>query len=367
MKTIVIHIGPPKTATSALQFCFSQNAEHLLENDIWYPQHRVDSNLVSSGNMGCILSRHTDYSNEPSLRQWKVDEHKAKKLLAELNNKSCSTLLLSSEFFWTEAIELFRVFPTAKFVAYLRNPIELLESNYNQGIKRHGKTKKLSVRRDVKFASLLTLSKLYKNIGRNNFELRPYCDDLYVGGRIETDFFSCLKVDCQTLNTERINRSYSFEALEFKRMANHFNLGKLEPKLDRVLQGCTLGNMNYSFIGPEKHQKLLARYLRRLDSLIEKNSLNELRAYRKYIESSGQKEFVRQNIDESSLQMISDYLRVSAPLIYSDLRSIVRGNLQVDLPAKGFYNCFNKSPANPISKIARRVKERISKRKANDS
>ena len=361
MTNIFVHIGPPKTGTSALQFCFKQNAEELMANGIWYPQHRVDSNLVSSGNMHCIMSRDPKSS---SLRRWRVDERKAERLLVELQKTGCEQLLLSSEFFWTEFTELQRVFPDAKFIAYLRSPIELLESNYNQGVKRHRTIKKIFVKKDIRFPTLATFSKLYADNGKSAFELRPYCDELYVGGRIETDIFSVLGVKCAKLSSAKINSSYSIEALEFKRMANYFDLGTLEPELDRALQGCGMGNMNYSLIRPEKYAILHRRCLRQLDTFIDAFELEDLEPFREHIASTSQKEFVRQHIDESALKMISEYLRLSEPSVYTNLQKLVRANPNTRLPNNGFYNCFDKNPRGHISLLARRVKQRLSGRQS---
>ena len=59
----------------------------------------------------------------------------------ELDASGCHTLLLSSEFFFPAIADIQKAFPEAEFVVYVRNPIELLESNYNQSVKRHDETK----------------------------------------------------------------------------------------------------------------------------------------------------------------------------------------------------------------------------------
>ena len=53
-KTIFIHVGPPKTGTSAIQNWFSKNADMLRTKGLFYPEHALDPNGVSSGNLSSI-------------------------------------------------------------------------------------------------------------------------------------------------------------------------------------------------------------------------------------------------------------------------------------------------------------------------
>ena len=54
IKNVYIHVGPPKTGTSAVQKWLNSNQRFLKENGIYYPSHNVDSNGVSSGNVRSI-------------------------------------------------------------------------------------------------------------------------------------------------------------------------------------------------------------------------------------------------------------------------------------------------------------------------
>ena len=50
MKNIYLHIGTPKTGTSALQSFLLNNSEELDRQGYDYPEHKVDVNHISSGN-----------------------------------------------------------------------------------------------------------------------------------------------------------------------------------------------------------------------------------------------------------------------------------------------------------------------------
>lgn len=354
-KKIVIHIGPPKTGTSALQFCFHRNTDYLSRNGVWYPQHPVGPNRVSSGNRDFILSPLPDPLDGPPTLNWSVDNKKIKKLCADFEKSKYTTLLLSSEFFWRQAMDLYKYFPNARYIAYLRNPIDLLESNYNQGVKRAGSTSPFSVRRPAIFRQLSVLSEIFEHKNKIRLELRPYGAEFFVGGSIEADFYSLLGLEYEQPDLGMINSSYSFEALEFKRHANHFELGALDAKLDNLLQGCDLGKSSYSLIPPARYRKLLDRYLRRLDRFIDNYSQSNLIAYRNGIESIQQRDFCQQKIDKISIQMISDYLRLNAPSEYRSLQTIVRNNRDILLPNNQFFECFDKKPPSRLIHAARKI------------
>ncbi|MFT7261331.1 MAG: hypothetical protein ACI9MS_003205, partial [Glaciecola sp.] len=137
-KEIYIHVGPPKTGTSAVQKWLSSNQAILQKQGVLYPSHSVDANGVSSGNVNCIYD--IDDKKQIQLNKDRLDI-----LIRDFQASQFSILLLSSEFFFRQMEELKRLIPDAKFIAYIRNPIETKESGYNQSVKRHFQVKKLNV------------------------------------------------------------------------------------------------------------------------------------------------------------------------------------------------------------------------------
>lgn len=91
-KRVIIHLGPPKTGTSAIQFWLSSHVEKLADQGVFYPDHRHDRNNISSGNVRNIF--HHGRKVKPE-----INRNALKTLMKQFEASGCSTLLLSSEFF----------------------------------------------------------------------------------------------------------------------------------------------------------------------------------------------------------------------------------------------------------------------------
>ena len=127
----IFHIGPSKTGTSAIQYWCETHRDELLKHNIYYPAHDVDANGISPGNLQSI------YSIGEENNHLTLNTKKLQKLIGDAEEQGANTVLLSSEFFFKRVNELAEHVPGAKFIAYIRFELELLESNYNQAVKRH--------------------------------------------------------------------------------------------------------------------------------------------------------------------------------------------------------------------------------------
>jgi arsenate reductase-like glutaredoxin family protein len=131
IKRVVVHTGPGKTGSSAIQAWLLKNSHFLEARGVYYPKHDILKNQISSGHLQEILNK-----NEKG--EWKVEPKKIARLLNTFHQSDCHTLLLSSEYFFHKIVEIQKYIPNAEFIAYIRNPVELIESNY-KGVKRHTK------------------------------------------------------------------------------------------------------------------------------------------------------------------------------------------------------------------------------------
>lgn len=261
---IYIHIGPPKTGTSAIQNWCSRHQKVLLENAVYYPSHTLDENGISSGNLLSLFSK--DSNNNLVYKEEKLlkETQRAKELGAKV-------IIFSSEFFFKQTEFLANAIPDAKFIAYIRFGLEQFESSYNQGVKRHGKTGELSIPNHPRSQTLLKLQKICERCGNNSrMILRGYGEPVFSGGNIITDFLSSFEeVDLGHIEVKkelRINSSYSHEGLQLKRWFNQFDLGSLQRSLDTFLQMQGQEAESYSLMDAEKFDSAKASYLNQLSA-----------------------------------------------------------------------------------------------------
>jgi hypothetical protein len=149
MKSLVLHIGIPKTGTSALQVFCAQNRAAMLAQSVDYFELGEFAlgagGKISAGN-GAHLARSF---LRPKGAAYKPDrEQQLAALDRQISASTCDVGLLSSEMFvfaedaalaefaqWLAArgIEL-------KFFYYIREQVEFLSSSYIQQVKRHACT-----------------------------------------------------------------------------------------------------------------------------------------------------------------------------------------------------------------------------------
>lgn len=268
-KKVYIHVGPPKTGTSAIQYWFNKHSKELLSEGVLYPEHSLDANKVSSGNVNQLVSIAND---QKSLY---FDVFKTRKLLASLKHGKSDIMLFSSEHFYYFLLWLFTCLPDAIYIFYIRHPLSALQSGYNQEIKRHKRTQPFVLPKNINFAHLEIL---YIIASEFNVDIRcrPYDKNMFINGSIIDDVLSCVdkSLSLKTSSAE-INSQYSFEAMEFMRAANNFATDPTLIELDLFLQEYSVGKPKFSCISPNDvklHNELL---LKDTDHLLEFFSISK--------------------------------------------------------------------------------------------
>ncbi|MCG7654040.1 hypothetical protein MHN00_10755 [Alteromonas sp. Cnat2-8] len=244
-KQVWIHLGPPKTGTSAIQKWMVANRAWLGTQGIMYPEYEVGANGISSGHIHLLLSE--------SNGKFKVDPAKVKSVYKQFEESPYRILLLSSEYFFYHAESLAALLPKVKFIAYVRCPIETFESVYNQSVKRHGKTEPLSFSKNLHTTTLDRLSELATNIKNGKVYFRAYLQS-NENFNLVSDFLSVLKLEC-IVDNENTNASYTFEALETKRWLNKFKLDSLNDEIDSALQALSEGTRNYTLLPEDRKER----------------------------------------------------------------------------------------------------------------
>ncbi|TPV55120.1 hypothetical protein FJ444_17840 [Aestuariibacter sp. GS-14] len=318
-KKILIHVGPPKTGTSVLQHWFNNNKDWLLSHSVYYPAHEVDSNNVSSGHKNLFLER------KPDTTRTSFSTILFEKVLKEFKLSGCETLLLSSEFFFYQIPQFFSYNDEfdLKFIAYVRADIDLVESLYNQSVKRNGQVKPLPIRATLPSSYLDDLETFIKDYSADMFSLRAYGDDsVFSGQDIVTDFMCELDIDVLSRppsNSAKINSSYSFEALEFKRWLNQFSLGEFESEIDFFLQAISSGYMSYSLIPSEAFEQYKAQSIAKIESLNQQAVINNCDKLLHYLNNKVRANYMHQELYPQHLNRIVQQLAGSNPTLLNRL------------------------------------------------
>ncbi len=233
MKKFILHMGLPKTGTSALQVCLIQNRKKLLKRHILYPAEKNDPSLVnkiSSGN-----GKMVNYFFRKPL--WKPKNILfRKKITSWLKSlPEDGSLLFSSE----DLVQRCRFDKLKKLeslcnkhvaelecVFYVRSIVGYVYSSYNQAVKRSGYNKSFSdyIRDDLQlpYDTILFLKERGVNVVVRNYNK--------IKDSIEQDFI-CDYIGLQdeqiSFDKKMINRSLTEEEVEMMLVFN--NNEKLKP------------------------------------------------------------------------------------------------------------------------------------------
>ncbi|TKF10780.1 hypothetical protein FCV66_19000 [Enterovibrio norvegicus] len=339
-KKVVIHFGPGKTGSSALQAWCNSNTETLSQHGIYYPAHAVDANGVSSGNVDAIAKR--DAKGNRTL-----DEKKLKSLLAEFERSDAQTLLLSSEFFFPMLRDIHAQLPDAIYVGYIRDPLELHESDYNQRVKLHSYFLPFHAA-VASFPVVDALARVMNDCKGIDLRLRPYGKGLFTGGSIITDLLSVLLSGEEQLALETaqcakvVNSSYDYATREFKRLLNYFPIQHLELNIHRLLQKRPLEGSFVSVV-PEKTQATANEaHVKRLEVFIKNRRMQSLLPLLDALKQRAVKAYKSQDASEHDLLQVASWLAQEDKALLEDIAQIVDAHRHYYLDNAAFWACFPK-------------------------
>lgn len=227
MNTVYLHIGTPKTGTSALQHFFYRNAEKMYEDGIWYPNLEAPLKMekkLGLFNGNAIFFRDYDRPSE------EIDEKRkdyVKEIFEEAAQKEKDLLLSSEALFWCgihlyQNLKLWGV--NVKVIIYLRRQDYWGESMWNQNVKKASyQTSKpcfeYMIENEDIFDYYRKLQQISGVLGKENIIVRTYNGEKDVF----SDFFHILGIGDLSgyiRDEYQANPSLSANYVEIKRILN---------------------------------------------------------------------------------------------------------------------------------------------------
>ena len=288
MRTLYLHIGLPKTGTTALQEFCVYNREELIKNGVNYPIFEYlypDAASSRNGHFLIATCKSETGNRNDALEKTLFD--KGLKMIEEAF-LCCENVILSDEAIWHKTIRhrkgLWKKLLEhsqkneyqLKVIVYLRRQDELALSYISQKIKS-GKNRlqewsweeylendnTLVMNYDVQ------LDRTEEAVGRENLIVRIYEKEQFKGeeGNLYSDFLEIfgLKLKDYKVEREYRNISLTYNGQEIKRIVNEVEAFDEENrKFIRNMAIKSLGNdvreEQYSFLSYEERKRFLEKY-----------------------------------------------------------------------------------------------------------
>ena len=222
-KKLIIHIGMPKTGSSAIQALFALNEAYFKEKGVVFPWYD-----------GFTQSYQTSGGNADLLLKWMSNKERAEFDLA-VKALNADKVVISSEslfyLFKKDPHGFFDFFTGYDFlvVCYARDLVQLVDSSLNQAVKNHGflvNDETLTyIIEDCCYLDVL--SDLAPFVESGNLSVRWYDKAQFGGQGIYADFLQAidLTLDLDQLKCPNkvVNPSLSPDAFAFRALLNSFS------------------------------------------------------------------------------------------------------------------------------------------------
>jgi len=265
-----VHIGTPKTGSTALQICLDKNRELLKQHGFFYPEPPE-----SSGGSHKFLA----YYTTPKIT-FTFSADKKKQLKAEVDHfksqieGSADKIIVSSEWFYgSNPKHVSRLFPKGdtKIIIYIRDQINYLVSYYQEMVGYLAISDSLDDfgknARNLNFSK--RIDRWAKVFGSENIEVRLYDRARMHKGNIVDDFLHILdpKIDVAKFRGAREDKNPSIggDLLSFKRHLNAIlnDSSVQHQKLRRVFKTLSAQMQEYQIkpmFSPEVERALKQKY-----------------------------------------------------------------------------------------------------------
>ncbi|MDE6851882.1 MAG: hypothetical protein K2J67_05270 [Lachnospiraceae bacterium] len=291
MKTLYLHIGTPKTGTSALQHFCASNRKVLEQKGIYYPDLGFRFPDIGKNRNAHFLS-YKEYINKKEKRR---DQDAEQKIRTEGIQKleeafqTHDTVLLSDEHIWNEKEMTAETLPalknhfaelgiSIKIIVYLRRQDQVIQSFWAQKIKESSAITFESYMKKEKYLFFrldyaARIQEFVDIVGRENMIVRCYEKQQYLGGQktIMSDFLHIfgLNITDEFVNSEKVyNVSLEGTYLEVKRLFNTLPKFKSQKNymIDLLKEQQALDYQNLGlerkkmYFTPEAEKEFMQRY-----------------------------------------------------------------------------------------------------------
>lgn len=278
---LYIHIGLPKTGTTALQQFLSTNYERLVERRILYPKslRRTASLDCANAHTSVAFSFGACGYSEQERRHWKtwkpIDQADVDAFHRELSSHAIDTCILSCENLSCQKdirkeLGELRSFLSSladfhiRIVLYLRRQDLLLESVNLQHIT--GRQQRTEISRQYHLFDFVALTDMYADVfGAGNLLVRPYERGQLRNGSVIDDFMDIVGVreigDMQLPGRDQIRERLPLAATEVVRLANAYlraeEQGRLVSRLRALSNEEAGAAQRWHLLGPEERRRIV--------------------------------------------------------------------------------------------------------------
>ena len=227
-KSLYIHVGIPKTGTSAIQDFLLENSDILKEkHDLYYPNfeksvdnshHKIGVSLIN--NSYAEIKTH----NEQLLYLDKLEE--------DISKSHCNNILLCSEYFHVNDnfINKFVEKYNIKIICYLKRQDYYIESLYRQQVQDVVYNERRTFNEYIKTVNndhlyyYSLLNRWNAITSKTNFIIKIYDKSKFYNNNLIDDFLNLLKINYQkgdlNINKNKVNHNFTPNVIKYKILLN---------------------------------------------------------------------------------------------------------------------------------------------------
>lgn len=287
MKTLYLHIGIPKTATTSIQNFCVKNRDLLSQKGFYYPESfHTYENIVPDRNAHFLIGI---IKNEQGKRRYKYEGKIRREGLAHIAKlfEEHDNIILSDESIWWATCytrkDLWDMFKEEgekhnyciKVIVYLRRQDEFLQSRYNQllkAINSHSDTFEEYLNRCLTERRAIVeycekIDGIAEILGKENIIVKRFDRDFFYKGDVIADFLHIFGLELTEEYApldDDLNVGIGLNSGEIKRKLNA--LGKFKNDENKYVVGLlkecedNLPKCNEKYLSSEETQELMAQF-----------------------------------------------------------------------------------------------------------